>query len=161
MIRLVKRSDAQSICDIYNYYVQNTVVTFEEEAVLQAEMIKRIHEITEKYPWYVYETDGKIIGYAYASAWKSRCAYRYSVECTVYLQNNYTGKGIGKALYEALFSKLQQSNIHSIIGGIALPNESSIALHEKFGFAKVAHFQEVGYKFDKWIDVAYWEKVLK
>ena len=83
MIREIKPADASQITKIYNYYILNTSVTFEEESVSADAMIGRITEITEKYPWLVYELEGKVIGYAYASAWKSRCAYRYSVETTV------------------------------------------------------------------------------
>jgi L-amino acid N-acyltransferase YncA len=160
MIREVNPADAAQIIEIYNYYILNTTVTFEEEAVTAAEMAGRIAEITEKFPWLVYESEGKIIGYAYASAWKSRCAYKYSVETTVYLQHGLSGKGYGSELYAELLVRLQQSGLHGIIGGVALPNDGCIALHQKFGFEKVAQFREVGFKFNKWIDVTYWEKIL-
>lgn len=160
MIRTATQNDAQQIVDIYNYYILNTTVTFEEEAISAKTMGERMTEVLEKYPWLVYEQNGKIVAYAYAGAWKSRCAYRYSVETSVYLENGLSGKGIGSALYKELLSKLQTLNLHGIIGGIALPNEACIALHEKFGFEKVAHFKEVGHKFNKWIDVAYYEKIL-
>lgn len=160
MIRPATPSDAEAICDIYNYYVLNTIVTFEEDAVSPEEMAERIAEITEKYPWLVYEEGGKVRGYAYAGPWKSRCAYRYSSECTIYLENGCGAKGVGTQLYEALFKALPV-DLHSIIGGIALPNGASVAIHEKFGFEKVAQFKEVGYKQNKWIDVGYWEKILR
>ena len=89
--------------------------------------------------------------------WKARSAYRFSVESTVYIDQNSIGNGIGSLLYKELLSNLKNSRIHSVIGGIALPNPSSIALHEKYGFKKVAQFKEVGIKFDKWIDVGYWQ----
>lgn len=161
MIRSVTTADAGEICTIYNYYVLHTHINFEEEAVPVQEMEQRIINITGKHPWLVYEENGKVIGYAYASEWKSRCSYRFSVESTVYLAHGTNGKGIGSQLYDALLQKISNTDTHVVIGGIAQPNEASIALHEKFGFEKVAHFKEVGYKFDKWIDVAYWEKILK
>jgi L-amino acid N-acyltransferase YncA len=161
MIRPATPTDALQIADIYNYYVLNTTVTFEEEAVTADEMAGRITEITEKYPWLVFERDGKILGYAYASPWKSRCAYKFSVETTVYLQNGLSGQGLGSELYAELLIRLQKLELHGIIGGVALPNEGCIALHQKFGFEKVAQFKEVGFKFNKWIDVTYWEKILK
>src|SRR5687768_15825289 len=99
MIRVANPKDALQIADIYNYYILNTTVTFEEEAVSAESMKERILEVQEKFPWLVYEKDGKVIGYAYASAWKSRCAYKYSVETTVYLQNGLSGSGIGSQLY--------------------------------------------------------------
>lgn len=160
MIRNAKPEDAQTICDIYNYYVLNTIVTFEEDSVLADDMADRIKKVTEKYTWLVYEQKGEIIGYAYAGEWKSRCSYRFSVESSVYLKNGFSGQGIGSKLYEALFKELEKTDIHAVIGGISLPNEGSIALHEKFGFEKIAQFKEVGYKFNKWIDVGYWEKII-
>lgn len=160
MIRIVKNEDAQQICDIYNYYIQNTIVTFEEEPVSLIEMEKRINEITISLPWYVYEDGGQIIGYAYASKWKGRSAYRFTVESTVYIKKDMIGNGIGSKLYKILIDELNNRKIHAIIGGIALPNERSEKIHEKFGFKKVAHFHEVGFKFNKWIDVGYWELIL-
>ena len=106
------------------------------------------------------EDEGQVVGYAYASRWKSRCAYRYSVETTVYLSSAATGKGFGSLLYEHLIAELRQRSIHSLIGGIALPNNASVSLHEKLGFEKVAHFKEVGWKFNQWIDVGYWELII-
>jgi phosphinothricin acetyltransferase len=161
MIRKINPADAAQIIEIYNYYILNTTVTFEEEAISAAEMAKRITDITEKFPWLVYEQEGKIIGYAYASAWKLRGAYKYSVETTVYIQNGLSGQGYGSKLYTKLLAQLQKAEFHGIIGGIALPNDGCITLHQKFGFEKVAHFKEVGFKFNKWIDVTYWEKIIK
>ena len=160
MIRNAKPEDAQAICDIYNYHVLNTIVTFEEESILADDMADRINKVSEKYVWLVYEQEGEIIGYAYAGEWKSRCSYRFSVESSVYLKNGFSSQGIGSKLYEALLKKLEKTDIHAVIGGISLPNEGSIALHEKFGFEKIAQFKEVGYKFEKWIDVGYWEKII-
>ena len=160
MIRHANLEDAQAICDIYNYYVLNTIVTFEEDIVLADDMADRIKKVSEKYVWLVYEQEGEIIGYAYAGEWKSRCSYRFSVESSVYLKNGFSGKGIGSKLYEALIKNLEKTDIHAVIGGISLPNEGSIALHEKFGFEKIAQFKEVGFKFEKWIDVGYWEKII-
>lgn len=160
MIRTIKPEDASAICQIYNYYIINSVVTFEEEAVSVAEMKSRIEHNTDKLPWLVFEENEEILGYAYGSEWKSRCAYKHSVESTVYLKQGAMGKGIGSSLYAELIKRLKANKTHAIIGGIALPNESSIALHEKFGFEKVAQFREVGYKFDRWVDVGYWELIL-
>lgn len=158
MIRSVKPSDAPNIVSIYNHYIANTTITFEEDPVSEDDMKGRIQEsIQSDLPWLIAEKDGEIIGYAYASKWKGRCAYRYSVEVTVYLSKHNKAKGWGSKLYDALFATLKESSIHSIIAGIALPNPSSIALHEKFGMEQVAHFKEVGYKFDQWVDVGYWQ----
>jgi L-amino acid N-acyltransferase YncA len=160
MIRPVRQTDAEDLCTIYNEYIVNTRITFEENPVTVDEMISRIEHITEKYPWLVYETDGKVVGYTYASAWKERSAYRFSVETGTYLHSKYTNKGIGTALKETLIKELRNKSIHSVLCGIALPNPASIALCEKFGFEKVAHLKEVGFKLNQWVDVGYWELLL-
>ncbi len=122
MIRHANLEDAQAICDIYNYYVLNTIVTFEEDIVLADDMADRIKKVSEKYVWLVYEQEGEIIGYAYAGEWKSRCSYRFSVESSVYLKNGFSGKGIGSKLYEALLKKLEKTNIHAVILALAPGN---------------------------------------
>ena len=160
MIRSVHHSDAKAISEIYNFYVKNTVITFEEEAVSENEMRNRIDNVTKRFPWLVYELNGELLGYSYATDWKTRSAYRHTVESTVYLRNGESGKGIGKKLYQHLISELQKLNIHAVIGGISLPNEASIALHEKLGYKKIGQFHEVGLKFNKWVDVGYWELIL-
>lgn len=161
MIRAITLEDAKAIAEIYNYYILNTIVTFEEASVSPEEMEGRILAITSKFPWLVYESEGEIKGYAYGSEWKSRCAYKYSLESSVYLKHDETGKGIGSRLYEELLEQLRTLDFHAVIGGISLPNEKSISLHEKFGFNKIAQFREVGYKFEKWIDVGYWELIFE
>lgn len=160
MIRQVKISDAESICSIYNEYVERTRITFEEEPVSADEMGSRIKSITEHYPWLIYEDQGNVLGYTYASRWKERSAYRYSVETAIYIDSNYVGMGIGTKLTNALLEELRARSIHSVNAGITLPNSASIALYEKFGFEKVAHFKEVGFKFNEWIDVGYWELII-
>jgi phosphinothricin acetyltransferase len=158
MIRSAIEADAQAIAAIYNPYVANTIITFEEQPVTAQEMAGRIREVlTASLPWLVSEQDGKIVGYAYASKWKNRSAYRYAMECTVYLDQTFTGKGLGTELYKALIGEFKTRGIHTAIGGVALPNPASVALHESLGFAKVAEFQEVGFKFNQWINVGYWE----
>jgi phosphinothricin acetyltransferase len=121
-------------------------------------MARRVREVeAASLPWLVADEDGAVLGYAYASPWKKRPAYRYAVEITVYLDPEATHRGLGTALYRSLFSKLRDRPVHAVIGGIALPNPESVRLHEKFGMRKVAHFEAVGFKFSHWIDVAYWE----
>lgn len=161
MIRNVADKDARALAEIYNYYVLNSIATFDEAAIHEEEMLQRIQDGIDKLPWLVYEENNKVLGYAYASKWKSRCAYAHTVESTVYVSHNAIGKGIGSVLYEALLERLKTNNMHTVIAGISLPNDSSIRLHEKYGFTKAGHFKEVGYKFEKWIDVGYWELILK
>jgi len=156
-IRKVTIEDAEAIARIYNYYIENTVITFEEIPLSIESMTSRIETIAAKYPYLVLEDQNGLIGYAYATEWKARSAYRFSTEVTIYLDHLKTGKGAGSLLFSALLDEIRKTGLHVIIGGIALPNIASVALHEKFGFRKVAHFEEIGYKFGRWIDVGYWE----
>lgn len=161
VIRPVEPCDIERIAEIYNHYILHTVVTFEEEVVSGREMADRIQEVSSaSLPWLVAEDSNRVLGYAYAGKWKGRCAYRFSVESTVYLDPSAIGRGLGAALYDALFAALRRRSTHAIIGGIALPNTASVALHEKFGMQKVAHFKGVGFKFGRWIDVGYWQVCL-
>jgi len=158
MIRAVQLYDAADLAVIYNYYVQNTVITFEEKIVSPADFAERIQaSMDQKATWLVLEDNGSVVGYAYSSLWKSRSAYRYTHEVTVYLDYKHTGKGYGSHLLQALIEQLKKSPINNIIAIIALPNEASVAIHEKLGMEKVAHFSKVGYKFSQWIDVGYWQ----
>jgi phosphinothricin acetyltransferase len=160
MIRASRSSDAAQICAIYNHHVLNTVVTFEETPVSVDEMSRRIGAVTEKWPWYVWEEQGTIAGYAYAAMWKERSAYRFSVESTVYVADNRLRRGTGAALYRELIPELRRRGAHYVVGGIALPNDASVALHEKLGFTKIGHFVEVGFKHGRWVDVGYWALLL-
>ncbi|MFT7129668.1 MAG: L-amino acid N-acyltransferase YncA [Gammaproteobacteria bacterium] len=158
MIRKAVKADSQSIAKIYNHYIQSTVITFEEARLSTVDIENRIDKTNAlKLPWFVAEENDVVIGYAYAAPFKERTAYRFSVEVTVYLAEQVTAKGWGNKLYECLFRELRTLPIHSAIAGITLPNPASIALHEKFGMEKVAHFHEVGYKFEQWLDVGYWQ----
>jgi L-amino acid N-acyltransferase YncA len=157
-VRACRESDAGAIAAIYNEYIRDTVITFEETPVAADEMARRIAEVGARYPWLVY--DGAVVGWAYATTWKTRSAYRNTVETTIYLAASHCGRGIGRALYEPLIADLKARKLHCALGCIALPNPASIALHKKRGFQKVAHFAEVGRKFDRWVDVGYWQLLL-
>lgn len=160
MIRDANKGDSDAIADIYNYYIENTSITFEETPVLSSQMQQRIDDVQgSNLPWLVVLDNEIIVGYAYATKWKDRSAYRFSVEVTVYLADQMRGRGLGKKLYEALFLRLKEHGILTVIGGIALPNPSSVALHEKMGMKKVAHFEKVGFKFNEWRDVGYWQLI--
>ena len=161
IIRAADPSDASIIASIYNHYVAETIVTFDEQPVTVAEMARRVEEVqAASLPWLVAEQENRVVGYAYAAPWKRRAAYRFSVEITVYLDPNHLGRGFGTSLYTELFAILRNSQAHAVIGGIALPNDVSVALHEKFGMHRVAVFEEVGFKFNRWIDVGYWQCTL-
>lgn len=160
-IRSAGEGDGPSLARIYNHYVSATCITFETALVTARDMADRINATRDAaLPWFVAEASGDIVGYAYATRWKGRAAYRFSVESSVYLDPECSGKGIGRQLYIQLIDALRALSMHSVIGGITLPNEPSIALHEQLGFKKVGHFEQVGYKQDRWIDVGYWQLLL-
>jgi L-amino acid N-acyltransferase YncA len=160
IIRPVVTSDAAAVCAIYNPHVTSTIVTFEERPVDVDEMAARIRETTERWPWLVLERDGDVAAYAYATAWKPRSAYRFSVETTVYVADDHRRRGVGAAIYAEILARLEALGAHSAVAGIALPNEASVALHERLGFEKIGHFKDIGYKLGRWIDVGYWQRRL-
>lgn len=158
-IRTATAADADAVARIYNHYVKVSTISFEEQPVPPAEMAQRIDEVLQaRLPWLLAEEQGQVAGYAYAGRWKGRCAYRHSVETSVYLDPSFARRGIGTRLYQALLAQLRERSIHVVIAGIALPNAASVGLHERLGFEKVAHFREVGYKFGQWLDVGYWQR---
>lgn len=159
-VRPCTLNDAPSVCAIYNHYIAHTVITFEESPVSVADMQQRILNIQASYPWLVYEEQGMLQGYAYACKWKDRSAYKHTAEITVYLHPEYTKKGLGSILYQALIEQLAQKNIHVLLACIAIPNTASEKLHNRFGFRQVAHMREVGFKFGRWLDIGYWQKTL-
>ena len=157
-IREVRDADAVVLVAIYNHYIRHSAATFEEQPLEAAEFRRRIADVIAlDLPWLVAEDAGAVVGYAYANRWRERTAYRYSVETTVYLAPDCTGSGWGTALYRELFARLRARGLHAAIGGITLPNPASVALHEKLGMRQVAHFPEVGFKQDRWLDVGYWQ----
>lgn len=157
-IRSARLDDAAAIAAIYNHYVLNTTISFEEAAVRDADMEERIGNVLDAgLPWIVAVRNGEVLGYAYATKWRVRHAYRFSVETSVYVSSGLPRAGIGSALYRELIARLRAAGVHVAIGGIAQPNPASVALHENMGYVQVAVFSEVGYKFDRWIDVGYWQ----
>jgi len=157
-IRAAIPADSSALVEIYNPYVAETTITFEETALDASKMAARIAEADAAgLPFLLADIGGAPAGFAYATKWKGRCAYRHTAETTVYVKHDRWRCGVGKALYTQLLERLQHAGTHTAIGGIALPNESSIALHERLGFVKVAQFREVGFKFNQWIDVGYWQ----
>ena len=160
VIRKVDINDAKQLVDIYNHYVLNTIITFDDVPLQPEAFVEKITTINSSYPFIVFEEQAKIIGYAYAGKWRQKPAYKNTVEITVYLKHDEHGKKIGTQLYAELLKQLKQQNVHTIIGGLTLPNPASVRLHEKFGFEQVAHFKEVGLKFGKWLDVAFWQLTL-
>ena len=158
MIREVKPSDVRTVTSIYNHYVEHSYATMQYEKSDEAFFEQKIKTILESgHFWLIAEQDGKIIGYAYSGPWNPREGYKQTCEVSVYLSPDVITKGIGTQLYTELFNRMKQKGIKVIIAVIGLPNKASIALHEKFGMKKVAHFPKMGFKFGKWIDVGYWQ----
>ena len=160
MIRPATVTDAHAISVVYNHFILNTTVTFEETAISPGDMAQRIEAHAGRLPFLVAEIDNAVAGYAYAAPWKTRSAYRHSVESSIYVASEFTGMGLGSRLYQALLQDLRKQGVHAVLAGIALPNKASIGLHEAFGFSKVGQMREVGRKFDQWIDVGYWQLIL-
>lgn len=160
-IRDAVAADAAQIALIYNYYISNTIITFEVKEIAPATIVDRLHHVlADGFPWIVLENDQTIIGYAYATKFRDREAYRYTAESTVYLDPQQTGRGHGARLYRALLDRLKRMGIHVVIGVVSLPNPASVRLHESFGFTQTAHLQQVGFKFGQWIDVGDWQLIL-
>jgi phosphinothricin acetyltransferase len=160
MIRDVSLSDAKRIHKIYNEYVEKSQATFQEQPLSFEEIEDKIQRTIKDYPWIVYEEDGQVVGYTYASKWKEKTAYRYTVETSIYLDSGHLGKGIGSKLKGAMIETLREREFHCVISAISLPNPASIAMCENFGFRKVGQLREIGYKFGEWIDVGYWQLIL-
>jgi phosphinothricin acetyltransferase len=157
-IREVQITDAAAIADIYNYYVRETIITFDLDEAPVSFFEEKIPTLKASYPYIVATEDEMVIGYAYASQWKQKQAYKHTAETTIYMHPDSTAKGVGLRLYNALLSSMPLFDLATAIGGITIPNEASVKLHEKLGFEKVAEFKNVGFKFDKWINVGYWQK---
>jgi phosphinothricin acetyltransferase len=150
--------DLPEIAAIYNHYIRTSVSTFEEQQLSDDEVKSRIQKVRDaSLPWLVTRRSGAVVGYCYARPWHERAAYRYSVETSLYVVDGASGQGIGTAMYAALLKEIQAKGLKTAIAGISLPNAASVALHEKFGFQKAAHYHSVGFKFNEWIDVGYWQ----
>lgn len=161
IIRKPKPGDASAIADIYNHYILTSHATFEIDEIDGVEMQRRIGEsAAANYPFFVAVEASEVIGYAYGRRYRPRAAYEHSIEISVYIRNGHEGRGVAGKLYDQLFPEIRQRGFHAIIAGISLPNDASVRLHERFGMTKVAHFREVGLKFDRWIDVGYWQLIL-
>ena len=157
-VRLASVNDAAGIAAIYRPYVEDSRISFEEKAPDAAEMARRIE--SELYPWLVAEEDGRLLGYAASSAFRTRRAYRWSVETGVYLAADAQGRGIGRALLGGLLELLERQGFVAAIGAIALPNPASVGLHERLGFVYAGAYRGTGFKMGEWLDVGLWQKDL-
>ncbi len=161
MIRTVKLADAAEIVAIYNHYIINTTITFETDPLTAQQMSARIELLSSHYPYFVYEEDGKVVGYCYAHGWKEKAAYNQTVETTIYLSPTATRKGIGKKMLVHLIQECKRRNYHSLIACITQGNEASFVLHSHLGFQQASLFKEVGRKFNQWLDVVDYQLILK
>ncbi|MFN6537959.1 MAG: arsinothricin resistance N-acetyltransferase ArsN1 family B [Nostoc sp. EkiNYC01] len=160
-IRLADENDASQMLEIYAPIVQETTISFELEPPSETEFQNRIKSYQQQMPWLVCEINGELAGYAYANPYRTRAAYQWSVESSVYIGENHRRKGVAKALYTALFKLLQLQGFYNVVAAIALPNQPSVAVHEAVGFVSVGVFYRVGFKFGKWRDVGYWQLSLQ
>ena len=161
LIRLAREDDAAAIAAIYRHYVEQTPISFEEVSPDTAEMTRRMRGDRPGYhPWFVAEDDGQLLGYAASSPFRSRPAYRWTVETGIYLAPDAAGRGIGRELLSTLLGVLERQGYVAAIGAIALPNDASVALHEKLGFTYAGTYRGVGFKLREWLDVGLWEKEL-
>ena len=161
LIRLAAAEDAAALAAIYRPYVEDSRVSFEEVAPDAAEMARRIHgDRPGYYPWLVAEEDGHLLGYAASSPFRARKAYRWIVETGIYLAPTAYGRGLGRALLSELLGLLERQGYVAAIGAIALPNDASVALHERLGFTHAGIYRGVGFKFGQWMDVGLWQKEL-
>lgn len=160
-IRKATASDAAAFAAIYAPYVQGSCVSFETEAPSADEMAVRVADKSAHgFPWLTLEIAGRVAGYAYYGPWRSREAYRNTVESTIYIDPVFQGRGLGKRLYAALIDLARAEKKRAMIGVVALPNEGSEALHRSLGFERAGLFREVGYKAGRWVDVAFWELLI-
>lgn len=164
-IRIAKAEDARVLLSIYAPYVEATAITFEYKVPSEDEFAARIQHILQKYPYLVAESNGEVLGYAYAGAFKERAAYDWSVETTVYVKKNKKRLGIGRQLYKALEAVLKAQGILNLNACIAYTEEEdkyltkdSVSFHNKMGFQMVGQFHNCGYKFNRWYDMVWMEK---
>lgn len=156
-IRLIAAADIEEVLDIYAPFVQNTAITFEYEVPSIAEFRDRVLTITSEYPWLICVVDDKIAGFAYASRFRYRTAYQWSVESAIYISPQTQSKGIGKALYTTLFDLLRLQGYVNVYAGTCIPNDKSVALHRKMGFKEIGTFSKIGFKHGKWHDTLWFQ----
>jgi len=160
-IRLAKKEDTAAILAIYAHYVEHTAVSFEETVPSEAEFQQRILAVLQQAPWLVFEVDNTIVAYAYSSGHRGRPAYRYTRELSVYVNEEFQGKGIAAALYTTLLALLKAQGYANTVIGIALPNDRSIQFHEKMGYRQVGIYHNIGFKHGAYRDVGWWEMAIR
>jgi L-amino acid N-acyltransferase YncA len=159
-VRIATAADAPDIQAIYAPIVRDSAISFEEVVPSIAEVADRIRTTLPIYPYFVFEDQGRVLGYAYAGAHRTRAAYRWSADVTVYVHAHARRRGVGRALYHVLIEALALQQFHAAFAGITLPNPGSVALHEALGFEHLGAYREVGFKHGRWHDVGWWRRGL-
>src|SRR6187401_1845700 len=160
LIRMATEADAAAVLAIYGPFCESTVISFEYEPPSIDDVARRIRNVTAYYPWLVLD-DGGVIGYAYASRHRDRAAYAWSIDTAVYIHPAHHRRGVGRALYTALFHLLRRQGYFKAFAGVTLPNPGSVGLHEAMGYQPVGVYRGVGYKHGAWRDVAYFQLMLQ
>ena len=163
-LRDAEPRDIPDMREIYNHYVANSTVTFDEDALTLAEMRKKFKHVADlKYPWLVAVSPrGVVLGYAYVTPWKPKAAYRFTVENSIYLGPASTGKGLGSALLKELLARSKAAGVKEVVAVIADRGaEASIALHARYGFKEIGRMGKVGFKFGRWLGTVLMQKSLK
>jgi phosphinothricin acetyltransferase len=149
--------DAAACAAIYAPFVRDGAVSFEEVPPSEPDFAERIERVMRNHPWLVAEHDGTVVGYAYASAHRSRAAYRWAAESAVYVDGAHRRSGVGRRLYTELLARLEEQGIQVVIAGVTLPNDASVRLHEALGFKPIGVYRRIGWKAGRWRDVGWWQ----
>lgn len=153
IIRIATQEDAEAIYQIYEPYILNTAVTFEYDPITIEDYKERMRKVQKQFPWLVCEMDGKVLGYAYCTAYRERAAFAWDCECSVYVDHKVHRKGVATELYHQLFEYIKKQGYYNVYAYIALPHESSVAFHKKFGFREIGIYSNTGYKLNHWWDL--------
>jgi len=161
LIRSATDADFEAIAALTNHYILGTAVHFGYDPVSAAELRESWLKHRDHFPFLIAELEGEFAGYAKAGTWRDRTAYSWIVETGIYLRPELHGRGVGTALYRVLLETLKEQGFHAAIGGITLPNEASVRLHERVGFVHVGTVKQAGWKFNTWHDAGFWQAVLR
>ncbi|MBI5707936.1 MAG: N-acetyltransferase family protein [Armatimonadetes bacterium] len=160
MARIAEKRDLSAIQQILNHEIEHGFAHFGTVPISLEQLATEFESRAEKYPWWVLEDEGQVLAVARTSPWKARGGYAQTVEVGIYVRSDQQGKGFGKALYGPFLQAVEAAGFHTLLAGIAQPNEPSVRLHERFGFSHVGTLPEVGFKLGAWRSVGYWAKVL-
>jgi L-amino acid N-acyltransferase YncA len=161
VIRGARAEDAAAMVEIYRPFIEQSCVSFEVEVPLPEEFAARVNNAQDEHDWLVAENAQGLLGYAYGSKHRGRAAYQYTAEVSAYVSDQAQGIGVGRALYESLFRRLKELGYCNVVAGITLPNDKSTAFHLSMGFTLVGTYHGVGFKFEQWRDVAWYERKLR